>query len=133
LTLSRANSSESSNIESLARSADIPVPGDVSDQHVVFPSSAGTTSPSPIGWERAGVRARVHGKEATKAHSENSNYALDLEEFSRVASRNYDLIVLVNPNSPTGQHVPRAQLERALQAVPTSTRIWVDETYIEYA
>jgi hypothetical protein len=27
-----------------------------------FSRDAGTTSPSPIGWERAGVRARVRGK-----------------------------------------------------------------------
>jgi histidinol-phosphate/aromatic aminotransferase/cobyric acid decarboxylase-like protein len=43
------------------------------------------------------------------------------------------LIVLVNPNSPTGQHVPRVQLQDALRKIPTATRVWVDETYIEYA
>lgn len=45
----------------------------------------------------------------------------------------YDLIILVNPNSPTGRFVPAAALREALAAAPASTRIWIDETYIEYA
>jgi histidinol-phosphate/aromatic aminotransferase/cobyric acid decarboxylase-like protein len=45
----------------------------------------------------------------------------------------YDLVVLVNPNSPTGQHVPRAALEEVLVRAPLTTRIWVDEAYLEYA
>jgi histidinol-phosphate/aromatic aminotransferase/cobyric acid decarboxylase-like protein len=45
--------------------------------------------------------------------------------------KNYDLIVIVNPNSPTGQHVSRSKLETALTQIPT-TRIWLDETYVEY-
>ena len=32
----------------------------VNDQAANSSSNAGTTSPSPIGWERAGVRAKVH-------------------------------------------------------------------------
>jgi protein ImuB len=48
------------------RSADIPVRspacGGMNDQHGQFSSSAGVASPSPIGWERAGVRAGVHGE-----------------------------------------------------------------------
>ena len=62
-----------------------------------------------------------------------NNYQLELDHFTRVAARGYDLIVLVNPNSPTGQHVPRVRLEEALRKVPANTRVWVDETYIEYA
>jgi histidinol-phosphate/aromatic aminotransferase/cobyric acid decarboxylase-like protein len=41
--------------------------------------------------------------------------------------------VLVNPNSPTGQHVDRSVLAPLLAAAPRATRIWLDETYIEYA
>jgi histidinol-phosphate/aromatic aminotransferase/cobyric acid decarboxylase-like protein len=67
------------------------------------------------------------------ALSRENNYQLDLEEFGRFAARGYDLIVLVNPNSPTGRYVPRVDLEKALRNVPPSTRVWVDETYIEYA
>src|SRR4029453_9292047 len=45
----------------------------------------------------------------------------------------YDLVVLVNPNSPTGRHLPSRELETVLRRVPQRTRVWVDETYVEYA
>jgi histidinol-phosphate/aromatic aminotransferase/cobyric acid decarboxylase-like protein len=44
-----------------------------------------------------------------------------------------DLLVLVNPNSPTGQHWPRREVVRLLDSISLSTWIVVDETYIEYA
>jgi histidinol-phosphate/aromatic aminotransferase/cobyric acid decarboxylase-like protein len=63
----------------------------------------------------------------------DDNYAVDLGRLEAALSDNYDLVVLVNPNSPTGRHVARAQLEEILRRAPTRTRIWMDETYIEYA
>src|SRR5437870_7625071 len=44
----------------------------------------------------------------------------------------YDWVVLVNPNSPTGQHLPRHEFQPILQAVHAPTRIWIDETYVDY-
>jgi hypothetical protein len=44
----------------------------------------------------------------------------------------YDLIVLVNPNNPTGGFVPPAALEPTLRRVPPETRVWVDEAYVDY-
>ena len=61
-----------------------------------------------------------------------TNYVLNLEDLLNLAKNNYDLIVIVNPNSPTGQHVPSEKLEHVLKQIPNSTRIWIDETYIEY-
>ncbi len=51
----------------------------------------------------------------------------------QLASDAYDLVVLVNPNSPTGGHASRQRVEAVLERVPPRTRVWVDETYIEYA
>ncbi|GAF91730.1 unnamed protein product, partial [marine sediment metagenome] len=62
-----------------------------------------------------------------------NKYAVDLEELEHLAKENFDLIVLVNPNSPTGRHIPRHNLEKTLLNVSQSTRIWIDETYVEYA
>lgn len=61
-----------------------------------------------------------------------NNYVLDLEDLLTLAKNNYDLIVIVNPNSPTGQHISLKNLENALRQISPSTRIWVDETYIDY-
>jgi len=61
------------------------------------------------------------------------NYRVNLGKLQVQLHRGYDLVVLVDPNSPTGQHVPRSELERLLEEVPASTLVWVDETYVEYA
>jgi histidinol-phosphate/aromatic aminotransferase/cobyric acid decarboxylase-like protein len=61
------------------------------------------------------------------------NYRINLLELDKQIQRcRYDLLVLVNPNSPTGQFVPRVDLEKLIRRVPQNTRVWVDETYIEY-
>ena len=60
-------------------------------------------------------------------------YRLDPDRLELSLAGEYDLVVLVNPNSPTGQHVPREELEDVLRKAPPATRIWVDETYVEYA
>ena len=61
------------------------------------------------------------------------NYRVNLDELERLSRSGYDLIALVNPNSPTGQHIPRKNLENLLRRVPAKTLVWLDETYVEYA
>ena len=53
--------------------------------------------------------------------------------IARVLASRPDLIVLVNPNSPTGRHWPRAEVLRFLDGIPGSIGVVIDETYIEYA
>ena len=60
-------------------------------------------------------------------------YRLCRNRFLSQLDRHYDLIVLVNPNSPTGQHISIEPLQELLRHVPLHTRIWVDETYVDYA
>ena len=42
-------------------------------------------------------------------------------------------MVAVNPNSPTGRHLPRAEFEHIFAEAPKTTRFWIDETYVEFA
>ena len=65
--------------------------------------------------------------------SRDNDYGVDLAELESKLAASCDLVVLVNPNSPTGRHVPRSLLEDLLRRVPVRTRVWVDETYVEYA
>jgi histidinol-phosphate/aromatic aminotransferase/cobyric acid decarboxylase-like protein len=60
------------------------------------------------------------------------NYDLDLDALAWKLREGYDLVVLVNPNSPTGRHVPAALLEAALRRTSRKTLIWLDETYIDF-
>jgi histidinol-phosphate/aromatic aminotransferase/cobyric acid decarboxylase-like protein/GNAT superfamily N-acetyltransferase len=62
-----------------------------------------------------------------------NQYEVDLDRLRRALADEYDLVVLVNPNSPSGRHVPRPALEALLRQAPLRTRVWVDETYVEYA
>jgi histidinol-phosphate/aromatic aminotransferase/cobyric acid decarboxylase-like protein len=64
--------------------------------------------------------------------SRTDGYLVDLEELKTRIRIGYDLIVLVNPNNPTGRHIARLDLERVLRGVPSNTRVWIDEAYLEY-
>jgi histidinol-phosphate/aromatic aminotransferase/cobyric acid decarboxylase-like protein/N-acyl-L-homoserine lactone synthetase len=88
----------------------------------------------PTYGEYAHVLERVIGCRVERlALPRGESYRLDPRRLEGPLAGGYDLVVLVNPNSPTGQHVPRAQLEQALRHVAPTTRVWVDETYVEYA
>lgn len=83
--------------------------------------------------EYAHVAERIIGCRVDRLPLERmNNYAVISEVLERQLADSYDVVVLVNPNSPTGQHVPRRTLEALLARVPSRTRVWVDETYVEY-
>ncbi|MEU6167150.1 histidinol-phosphate aminotransferase family protein [Streptomyces tanashiensis] len=48
------------------------------------------------------------------------------------ASGRYDLVVVVNPNNPTGRHAPADALRAVIEASPARTRWWIDEAYLGY-
>ena len=48
-------------------------------------------------------------------------------------NKGYDMVVLVNPNSPTGVHAPKKAMEKIISQIPRSTIVWLDETYVEFA
>ena len=59
-------------------------------------------------------------------------YRVDIEALAP-AAKSYDLLVVVNPNSPTGGFVPRSEMVRLLDLLPETVKVWIDETYLEYA
>jgi histidinol-phosphate/aromatic aminotransferase/cobyric acid decarboxylase-like protein len=87
----------------------------------------------PTYGEYVHVLVNVIGCEVDRMVLPRSNgYAVDLEELEARIRMGYDMIVLVNPNNPTGRHIARIDLEGVLQAAPTQTRVWIDEAYLEY-
>jgi histidinol-phosphate/aromatic aminotransferase/cobyric acid decarboxylase-like protein len=62
-----------------------------------------------------------------------NHYDVDPDRLMAALHDFYDLIVLVNPNSPTGRLMSATMMEDFLRRVPQQTRVWIDETYIEYA
>jgi len=52
--------------------------------------------------------------------------------IERCRSQRFDLLVLVNPNNPTGQLLSRLEIQRMAASIPPWTRIWIDEAYIDF-
>ena len=61
-----------------------------------------------------------------------NNYDVALDELEAALRIPYDLVVLVNPNSPTGRHVDAASLAPLLESAHPATRVWIDETYVDF-
>ena len=62
----------------------------------------------------------------------SDNYDIDPARLGRCIRRGYDLVVLVNPNSPTGRHLGGPLLQDLIDRDCGRTRYWIDETYVEY-
>jgi histidinol-phosphate/aromatic aminotransferase/cobyric acid decarboxylase-like protein len=88
----------------------------------------------PTYGEYAHVLERVIGCTVDRLPLDTANDCeIDLPRLEAALADEYDLVVLVNPNSPTGRHLSRLELERVLRNAPLRTRLWIDETYVEYA
>jgi histidinol-phosphate/aromatic aminotransferase/cobyric acid decarboxylase-like protein len=71
------------------------------------------------------VQCRLRPEGGFQVHGEElSSLCRDLEP---------DAVFLVNPNSPTGRHWPRAEVLAWLDSLPASTLVLIDETYIDFA
>ncbi len=64
--------------------------------------------------------------------SPDDGFRVDVARLEEQLSRGYDLTVIVNPNNPTGRHIPRQGLIDVLSRVPPRTLVWIDETYVDY-
>ncbi|MFE2021821.1 aminotransferase class I/II-fold pyridoxal phosphate-dependent enzyme [Streptomyces sp. NPDC059499] len=69
-------------------------------------------------------RFRLHRKDG---------WRIDVSRLASVVGEGrYDLVVVVNPNNPTGRHAPAAELRSLIEAAPAGTRWWIDEAYLGY-
>lgn len=65
--------------------------------------------------------------------SREDGWRIDPRRLSAaVRDGRYDLVVVVNPNNPTGRHLPAAELRSVIAAAPARTRWWIDEAYMGY-
>ncbi|MGV3529221.1 MAG: aminotransferase class I/II-fold pyridoxal phosphate-dependent enzyme [Flavisolibacter sp.] len=59
-------------------------------------------------------------------------FCLNADELVGEIGNGYDMVILVNPNSPTGVYTEKEKLISVLRKVPASTLVRIDETYVEY-
>ena len=65
---------------------------------------------------------------------EGLNFQLDLDSFLLELDKGYDLLILCNPNNPTGTAIPVNQLRQIMHSAKNNgTLVMIDETYIEFA
>jgi histidinol-phosphate/aromatic aminotransferase/cobyric acid decarboxylase-like protein len=60
-------------------------------------------------------------------------FVLEPSRLANALEKGFDLVVLVNPNNPTGTHVQADDLASVIRAAPSTTKIWIDETYVDFA
>jgi histidinol-phosphate/aromatic aminotransferase/cobyric acid decarboxylase-like protein len=75
------------------------------------------------------IHCRVHTFPLLRA----DGFVVDTIALLKEIQKGYDLVILINPNSPTGLHVAKDKMEEMLLQIPATTLVWIDETYIEYA
>jgi len=56
----------------------------------------------------------------------------DLEAMVAAVTPRTKMVVVCNPNNPTGTYVPAADITRLVEAVPEDVLVVVDEAYIEF-
>ena len=64
--------------------------------------------------------------------SRAEGYEVDLDQLERRLREGYDLVVIVNPNNPTGRHIPGQDLKEVIRGASPETLFWIDETYVDY-
>ncbi|MBT2284122.1 histidinol-phosphate aminotransferase family protein [Paenibacillus polymyxa] len=55
----------------------------------------------------------------------------DIEKIADAVPEN-GLLILCNPNNPTGRYLPREAIRRLISKLPVSATVLLDEAYIEY-
>jgi histidinol-phosphate/aromatic aminotransferase/cobyric acid decarboxylase-like protein len=88
----------------------------------------------PTYGEYAHVCERVVGCKIDRmALRREDGYRVDPVELEDRLQRSYDLVVIVNPNNPTGQAMATDELAEIIASAPTKTTLWIDEAYLEYS
>ena len=88
------------------------------------------TSPSfSMYWHFAAVQDARVIEVATRAEQD---FAVDIDDILEARDDTTRLIFVCSPNNPTGTAIPRAEIERLLEACADSAAVIVDEAYIEF-
>lgn len=77
------------------------------------------------------IAARAQGGTVTRVPLKN--HAVDLDGLRDALDADTSLVIVGNPNNPTGTAFGRVAWERFLAALPAGTAVLLDEAYAEYA
>lgn len=63
----------------------------------------------------------------------NKQFEMDLPAMQREVNANTSMVMICNPNNPTGTHIGTQKLKDFCKEVSKKATVFVDEAYIEYA
>lgn len=99
---------------------------------VLKPKKTLIISPTFAEYERAlkEVNSDIYYFELTEG---NEEFYFDVEKLKEELKKNYDLVVLCNPNNPTGNFVKRKKIKELLNETKTmNTKFLIDEAFIDF-
>jgi histidinol-phosphate aminotransferase len=77
------------------------------------------------------IQADLQAASVKQVPLKNNRY--DLEAIAAAISDKTKVVIIANPDNPTGTYVNQAQVERFLQAIPKDVLVFFDEAYFEFA
>ena len=77
-------------------------------------------------------RDRVGAEVTLKRVPTTSDFKHDLDAMLEAVTPDTTLVIITNPNNPTGTIVPQADIERFVAAVPRHVMVLIDEAYIHF-
>lgn len=77
-------------------------------------------------------RDRFGAEITTRRVALNAAHEHDLDAMLDAVTDETTLVVITNPNNPTGTIVPQSALERFVRSVPDHVMVFIDEAYIDY-
>lgn len=103
---------------------------------ILSPKKVLIVSPTFGEYERA-IKASTLANDSLEINyfelKETENFVLNVKNLETELENNYDLLILCNPNNPTGQFLKLKKLEEILKICEQkNTKLFVDEAFIEF-
>ena len=103
---------------------------------ILSPKKVLIVSPTFGEYERA-IKASTLANDSLEINyfelKETENFVLNFKNLETELENNYDLLILCNPNNPTGQFLKLKKLEEILKICEQkNTKLFVDEAFVEF-
>ena len=103
---------------------------------ILSPKKVLIVSPTFGEYERA-IKSSILADDSLEINyfelKEAENFVLNIKNLETELENNYDLLILCNPNNPTGQFLKLKKLEEILKICEQkNTKLFVDEAFVEF-
>lgn len=103
---------------------------------ILSPKKVLIVSPTFGEYERA-IKASTLADDSVEINyfelKETENFVLNIKNLETELENNYDLLILCNPNNPTGQFLKLKKIEEILKICEQkNTKLFVDEAFVEF-